>query len=161
MRVKQVMTAPVICAEVPGNRTEVLKLMIEHHISGVPVVRSGTQELAGIVSRNDIFNNTREEQIVMVMTKEVVTVTPSTTVVSAARNFLRHGFNHQPVVAGGKLVGIITPTNLLPAIVECGGDRAVRDCLIGGCVPLHVSTPLGAALRIMRLSGARAMPKGS
>ena len=158
MRVKQVMTVPVICAEVPGNRTDVLKLMIEHHISGVPVVRAGTMELAGIVSRNDIFNNTREEQIVMVMTTDVVTVTPGTTVESSARKFLEHGFNHLPVVADGKLVGIITPTNLLPVIAERGGDWAVRDCLDRGCVPLHVPTPLGAALRIMRLSGARAMP---
>ena len=38
------MTAPVICAEVPGNRTDALKLMIEHHISGVPVVRAGTAD---------------------------------------------------------------------------------------------------------------------
>ena len=55
MRVKQVMTVPVICAEVPGNRTEVLKLMIEHHISGVPVVRSGTQKLAGMVYCHDLL----------------------------------------------------------------------------------------------------------
>ena len=44
MRIRQVMTSPVICAEVPGNRTDVLHLMIRHHTSGVPVVREGTMD---------------------------------------------------------------------------------------------------------------------
>ena len=157
MRIRQVMTSPVICAEVPGNRTDVLHLMIRHHISGVPVVREGTMELAGIVSRNDIFNNTGEEQVAMIMTSDVVSVTLNSTIISAARKFLELGFNHLPVVEGGKVVGIVTPTNLLP-LVTANGDVTVQDCLDGGCVPLHRSTPLGAALRIMRLSGARAMP---
>ena len=151
------MTSPVICAEVPGNRTDVLHLMIRHHISGVPVVREGTMKLAGIVSRNDIFNNTGEEQIAMIMTSDVVSVTPNSTITSAVRKFLELGFNHLPVVDHGEVVGIVTPTNLLP-LVAANGETTVHDCISGSCVPLHRSTPLGAALRIMRLSGARAMP---
>ena len=157
MRIKQVMTSPAICAEVPGNRTDVLHLMIRHHISGVPVVREGTMKLAGIVSRNDIFNNTGEEQIAMIMTSDVVSVTPNSTIISAVRKFLELGFNHLPVVDHGEVVGIVTPTNLLP-LVAANGETTVHDCISGSCVPLHRATPLGAALRIMRLSGARAMP---
>jgi len=114
-------------------------------------------KLAGIVSRNDIFNNTGEEQIAMIMTSNVVSVTLNSTITSAVRKFLELGFNHLPVVDHGEVVGIVTPTNLLP-LVAANGETTVHDCLSGNCVPLHRSTPLGAALRIMRLSGARAMP---
>ena len=63
MRIKQVMTSPVICAGVPGNRTDVLHLMIKHHVSGVPVVREGTQvplvdaggKLTGMIYCHDLL----------------------------------------------------------------------------------------------------------
>ena len=157
MRVRQIMTAPVVTVQLPGNRTTVLKMMIENHTSGVPVV-DRSEQLVGIVTRDDIFNNTREEQVSMLMTPNPICVTSNTTVISAVKHFVETGFNHLPVVDRGKIVGIITPTNLLPLVQERCREIAVEALVTHPCAPLYQHTPLGVALRILRLSRARALP---
>jgi len=151
------MTTPVVTIKLPGNRTTVLKMMIEKHTSGVPVVDS-SERLVGIVTRDDIFNNTREEQISMLMTSDPLSVTPNTTILSATKLFIETGYNHLPVVDRGTVVGIITPTNLLPLVQQQCQDISVEDLVTHPCAPLYQHTPLGVALRILRLSQARALP---
>ena len=58
-----------------------------------------------------------------VMTKQVISVTPKTTIEEAARLLLAHKIGGLPVVEGGMLVGIITETDVLEALVEAMGIR--------------------------------------
>ncbi len=48
-----------------------------------------------------------------VMTTPVISVTPKTTVDDAEKLFEMHAFNHLPVLEDDKLVGIITPADVL------------------------------------------------
>lgn len=48
-----------------------------------------------------------------VMTREVVTIPPDTTLRQAARLMTRHGVSALPVVKGGVVIGIISDTDLL------------------------------------------------
>ena len=55
------------------------------------------------------------------MTKEVITVTPETPVQHAAMLLIYHRIGGLPVVQEGRVVGIITETDLLEALLECMG----------------------------------------
>jgi CBS domain-containing protein len=53
-----------------------------------------------------------------IMSKKVITVTPSTDVKDAAKLLLKHKIGGLPVVRGESLAGIITETDILRAFVE-------------------------------------------
>lgn len=53
-----------------------------------------------------------------VMTKEVVTVNPSATLIEAAELMDKYDVNRLPVVSKGKLVGIVARADLIKALVE-------------------------------------------
>src|SRR5208282_5989314 len=68
-----------------------------------------------------------------VMTKKVLTVTSATPIERAARLLLRRKIGGLPVVDDGKLVGIITTSDLLKALVGLVGgaeEGAVRIDLV-------------------------------
>jgi CBS domain-containing protein len=50
MMVKDCMQSDVISVSVPGTRDDVLQLMAEKQVNGVPVVKKGTKTLVGIES---------------------------------------------------------------------------------------------------------------
>ena len=76
MLVSEIMNENVIYAEVPGNREQVLKKLIEKKVSGLPVVKKGTRMLVGILTREDLLKHHDEEQIALIMSTNVVTISP-------------------------------------------------------------------------------------
>ncbi|MGH7774714.1 MAG: CBS domain-containing protein [Candidatus Binatia bacterium] len=88
----------------------------------LPVVEDG--KLVGIVTDRDIRWNRKQMMITKVnaaMTKDLVTVTPETSLEKAAQVILQHKIGGLPVVQGEKLVGIITTTDILKAFLEVMG----------------------------------------
>jgi acetoin utilization protein AcuB len=67
------------------------------------------------------------------MTRNPKTVTPEDTLSAAAAMMREHRFNHLPVVEGGRMVGILTDTDLRNASLEtgdgAGGNRPVREVM--------------------------------
>jgi CBS domain-containing protein len=56
--------------------------------------------------------------VTTIMTSEVVTVGPDTTVTQAARLMVQHGISSLPVVHDGKLVGILTETDVISREIQ-------------------------------------------
>ena len=157
MRVKQIMTRNMITVTAPGSRQEALTKMLEHNISGLPVVNKSNGRLVGIVTRKDIFNNPSEEQIAMLMSTDLITVTPYTSVKSAAIKFIENRINRIPVLEHERLVGIVTPTDMLQVLEGMHDKRMVEEFVSRPCTAIYSKTPLAAVLRIMHLSNASAM----
>lgn len=104
----------------------------EHRIRHLPVL--DREKLVGIVTDRDIrhalpsgatsleIHQLRclfgEVEVQEVMTKRVVTVTPDTPVEEAARLMVEKKIGGLPVLEGERLVGIITETDLLTALVD-------------------------------------------
>jgi acetoin utilization protein AcuB len=67
------------------------------------------------------------------MTRNPRTVAPDDTLSAAAAIMREHRFNHLPVVEGGRLVGILTDTDLRNASLDsgggAGGNRPVREVM--------------------------------
>ncbi len=159
MKVKDIMTENVVYAEVPGNSSEALELLLKHNISGIPVVKRGTKELMGIVTRSDFARNPEEGQLALLMTREVHTTTPEEDIKNVARAFLEKNFRRMPVVTDSHLVGIVTVSDIVwRAIAKMNISEPVEKYMESKITTVWEETPLKVAYEIMRLSGERALP---
>jgi len=147
MLVKHRMTADPHAVRPGDSLAHALRLTREHRIRHLPVVVDG--ELAGIVSDRDIrlampspltvadadraafLERTPVEQV---MTREVITTGALDTVEDAAKLLCRNRIGSLPVVdAHGRLVGMLTETDVLTAFAEvfsAGGASTRLEVLI-------------------------------
>lgn len=159
MKVEELMTKDPIVAEVPGHRDDALRLLVQHSVSGVPVVKSKTRKLAGVVTRSDIFRQPEEEQLALLMSAQPFTIGPKEEVARAARVFWERRIHGLPVVQGDELVGVLSPSDILRVIAEASSKRTVEEFMQKGHVaPVHEDTPLTVTWEIMRICHQNALP---
>jgi CBS domain-containing protein len=92
---------------------DVIRLMDEKNVGALPVVDEGT--LVGIVSERDYTRkvilkgrSSKETPVSDIMTKKVLTVTPSDSVTECMRIMTEKRVRHLPVLEGTELVGILS-----------------------------------------------------
>lgn len=137
MFVGERMSRPVITVtpEMPIN--DVLAMFRKEHIRRAPVMKDG--KLVGIVSERDLLNATPSSVTTLsiwelnyliskvtvknVMAKKVVTVDQDTPIEEAARIMADKKIGGMPVMSAGKVVGIITETDLFKILFELMGAR--------------------------------------
>jgi len=116
---------------------EALELMRDKSVKRIPVVRNG--QLAGIVTHGQLLEVSpspatslsvfeinyllSKTKIETIMTKKVITVAPDTLLEEASLLMREHKIGGLPVVDDGKLVGIITETDIFDAFIEIMGFR--------------------------------------
>ena len=154
MNASDIMTVRVITAgpETPIN--ELVSLMLTNRISAVPIVQDGA--LLGIVSEGDLIRRAETQtepkrsrwleiatsittlahdyakshgrRASEIMTTDVISVSPETPIADIATMLEKHHIKRVPVVAQGKLVGIVSRANLLQALASrltpAEGDRS-------------------------------------
>lgn len=156
--VDEVMTHNPIVASIPGSRNDVLRLMVKHNLTGVPIVKKDGKTLVGMITRRDIFNSPEEDQLALVMKRNPLFLSPDTTVEEAAKTIVTTKVTHLPVVDKGKLVGIMTPTDLLNEVEKRASGRPIEDLALSPCVPIHQEAPLVVAFVTFRVSKVNALP---
>ena len=72
------MQSDVIYVSVPGTRENVLQIMADQQVNGLPVVKKGSKTLVGIVTRSDLLRKVDENQLAMLMVRDPETVKPRT-----------------------------------------------------------------------------------
>ncbi len=114
LRVDAIMRpAPVTVAQ-GETLAHVERLMQQHGIHQLPVVEA--ERLIGIVSRHDLATQAgylERSKVDAVMTQRPVTVSPQATLLEVAERLIEEDVNSLPVVQDGKLVGIVSKTDLL------------------------------------------------
>lgn len=162
MLAKDIMTTKVVTIAPSLGVEEIAQLLLSHNISGVPVV-DADDRLIGLVSEGDLMRRheggterqrswwlnllagpeDRARDFVKahghtaedVMTQELVTVTADTPVGEIAGILERQHIKRVPVVADGKIVGIVSRANLLHGlatqkdgipVTPSPDDRAIR-----------------------------------
>jgi CBS domain-containing protein len=111
--VDELMTSPVTTASENDVVGPLRDLMLDRGIHAVPVLdRAG--ELAGIVTSTDLVEEWSPQMGVRtVMSTDVQTVGPHTTVVDAARAMVEHRIHHLVVVDRGSVLGVLSSFDLL------------------------------------------------
>lgn len=109
------------------------QVMEEHRINQLPVVHGG--ELVGIVTDRDLRDaypsvladpmrkaspDPHDVLVESVMTTNVITMTPGDGIVAAASLMRRERVGALPIVEGKRLVGILTRSDLLEALIAVG-----------------------------------------
>lgn len=144
---REVMTRDVVTVFPHTSIRYVAKLLIEHHISGVPVV-DDDHRLVGMVSENDLLNWSDEpsekqawwlnmlaegselspdfldvvrcerEKVRTVMKTDVATVSETTPVAEIAKLLVSNSIKRVPVVTDRKLSGIVSRTDLVRVLAN-------------------------------------------
>lgn len=156
--VSDVMTAAPIVVEVPGSRSDAINIMVRNGLTGLPVIRASDGKLMGVVSRRDIFRKFDEEQLSLIMKKGCITVTPQTPIEEAAEIFSSKRIHRLPVVDNGRLVGIVTPTDMLRIVKDMKTDLLAEDVIRTTCVTAYEGEPLTYTVPAMRISDVPAVP---
>lgn len=120
------------------------EVMANHRVNQLPVVADG--RLLGIITDRDLrdafpslFESTphprtrepvanadpRKIPVELVMTPNVLSLGPQTSVTEAARMMRRERIGAIPIVEGERLVGILTRSDILDAFMALVHDRAV------------------------------------
>jgi CBS domain-containing protein len=145
MRAHQIMTRPVVTVSPEARIVEAANIMLQRHISGLPVV-DAAGKLVGIVSEGDLirrpeigtqkkrarwlgfltgpgklaedFVHEQGRKVGEVMTKSPLTVTEDTALADIADLMEKNNLKRLPVMRGDALVGIVSRANLLQAVAS-------------------------------------------
>ncbi len=131
----------------PGaSLREAATVLVEHRVSGLPVV-DDLGEVVGVLSETDIVmkasggteqtgylawffgsdltgEKVAAETVSQAMSSPAVTITPERTVHEAARIMIEERVNRLPVVRDGKLVGILTRSDIVRAFTRTDAELA-------------------------------------
>ena len=154
--IEDIMVRDVASATLPGSRDEVLKILKNKHISGVPVLKDS--KVVGVVTRTNLLQNPEEEQLALLMTRDPITISSGSDLQTAARLLLEHRIRRLPVVDDGKLVGLVTVADVIGTIADMNIDIPIKDYVEKEVVAIYSETPLPVAARIMELAGVKAVP---
>jgi acetoin utilization protein AcuB len=125
MLVRNRMSAPVHTIAQDADFQKALALMQEKRLRRLPVV-DGSGNLVGIVVERDLlvaamrYLQSRVE-VGDVMTRNVVTASPETNLVDVAKTMLDRKIGGLPVLENGRLVGIVTESDIFRRFVELNG----------------------------------------
>lgn len=164
MHAAEIMTPNVITVTPQTEVREIVELMIKNRISALPVV-DGENRVIGMVSEGDLMRRvenqtdrrdswwltalfsasndadsyikSRGRRAEDVMTRDVLTITEDTPLYKIAQLLEKNHIKRVPVVSNGKLVGIVSRSNLLHGFstmetVASGSadDRSIRDKIV-------------------------------
>jgi CBS domain-containing protein len=151
VNVEAIMSADVVTVAPSTPLKEVALLLLEHGVSGLPVVEEDGF-VAGVVSEGDIVSKERgvappparhayewlfgpaerdpQKRVARTasdaMTSPAVVVSPHASVASAARLMVERSVNRLPVVHAGRLVGIVTRADLVRVFTR-GDEELERE----------------------------------
>jgi CBS domain-containing protein len=165
MKALDVMTRTVISVEPDATVFGAARLMLHHHISGLPVIDK-VGRLVGILSEGDFlrrretqterrrsrwlefligpgkiaaeYTHSHGRRVAEVMTENVYTIDEDTALEDVVELMERRRIKRVPVLRGNKVVGIVTRSNLMYAIVSLArsvpktakDDLAIREQLM-------------------------------
>jgi CBS-domain-containing membrane protein len=151
MRAKDIMVTEVITVGPQASVRDVAKLLLSNRISALPVVDEHG-ELIGIISEGDLarraelgtnphrswwlemfsrkskealakeYLKSRGSKVRDVMTKNVITAKPTTSLRDIATLLEKHRIKRVPIVAKGKMIGIVSRANLIQALASLPKD---------------------------------------
>jgi CBS domain-containing protein len=152
MLARDVMTAPVVSVT-PATRTrDAIELMLTHHLSGLPVLDE-QGKLVGVLSEGDLirrselgtekhrsrfiafilgpgraahdYTKSHSRFVRGVMTQEVIAVAEDTSIEEIVGLMEKHAIKRMPVMRGDDIVGMVSRSDLLRALVAASRRRDV------------------------------------
>lgn len=126
--VKDYMQPNVQTIKADASVREVVEHLLKWNITGAPVVDEH-MTVIGFVSEQDcmkemlnsVFFAEDSDQVISIMRRDVLSVTPDTSILEIAETMLGNKPKNYPVVEHGKLVGLINRRHILQALKQHNG----------------------------------------
>jgi CBS domain-containing protein len=134
MRVSEIMTKAAVTDQPDDTLTEAARKMWRQQ-TGSLLVMDG-EDLVGIVTERDVLKavaggeSIQDTHVSEVMTKDLVTVGPGTSLREAAKIMTDRWIRHLPVVDGGALVGIISQRDLAGVLAGALNEPEALEALV-------------------------------
>ncbi|WP_295723325.1 CBS domain-containing protein [uncultured Methanobrevibacter sp.] len=159
MLIKRIVSKNVISVSVPGNRYTALDLMKKENVSVVPVTKGDTKKVVGILTRSDLINNPDEEQIALLMSRDLITAKVDDEVSVVAKKMLDNNIRRVPVVNDDdELVGIVTSFDLVTqALAKLDIDIPVEKYMLTTVPTTWDEAPLNVAFESMKFFGLKSI----
>jgi len=115
------------------NVRDAVELMLSESLIGLCVI-DDSNNLIGYVSEqdcvqemlNDAFYCEEPAAVNVVMSTDVITVSPDNTIVELAQMIINNTPKNYPVISNKKLVGLISRTEVLQSLVDNDDDCYIR-----------------------------------
>jgi CBS domain-containing protein len=162
MRVKTLMTPDPVAIELPATREYALSLFRKHKVRSFPVINKNTKALVGIISIKRVLLHPDEEQLAMLVKRDVPTVKPNDDLKKAVRAMLEMDYRRVVVVDDeNKVLGILTVGDIVRRYLA--KNEKLKNVSIERYYQKNVGvvwhgTPLKAALKALLLCNAMAIP---
>jgi PAS domain S-box-containing protein len=134
------------------------KIMSDKKISCLVIMDSGN--VAGIVTETDVLRkvgnkskNLYQTKLGQIMSSPVESVTSDVSVLEASKIMSRKHIKRLPVMEGGKLVGIVTQTDLVRALTSYGMWRDVSEIMSRNVAGVQKDASVAEAAEIMTSRG--------
>jgi len=136
VKVKDIMSAPVITVDESESAMRVSQLMVKHNIGSIIVVGKKKKPL-GIITERDIVKRVSSKNLVPekvkaseIMSKPLMTIDSARVIIDAMKRMKASRIERLAVLEKGELVGIVSSSDILritPALI----DLAVEKSRIG------------------------------
>ncbi|WP_297470746.1 CBS domain-containing protein [Thermococcus sp.] len=161
MRVKTLMTKDPVVIQLPATRDYALELFKKHNVRSFPVINK-EGKLVGIISIKNVLINPDEDQLAMLVKRDVPTVRANDDLKKAVRKMLERDYRRVVVVDDeDRPIGILTVGDIVRRYLS--KNEKLKEISIEPYYQRNVSvvwrgTPLKAALKALLLCNAMAIP---
>ena len=127
LSIKRVMKTNVISVNPEMPIFDALNLLVQHKISGMPVVNE-QMEVIGILTEKDVLkllidiNLDIKKTVDDYMTRDVVCFKEEDSAIDVCKFFITRPYRRVPIVRDGKLVGIVSRRDIVELILEAKKD---------------------------------------
>jgi CBS domain-containing protein len=149
MKVRDVMTSPVVSIDPESSVLEAVRIMLQRHISGLPVIDKRGR-LSGMITEGDFlrraetgtqrrrprwlefllgpgrlaeeYTRSHGRKVHEIMTTNAVTVTEEVPLDEVVRLMEKRRIKRLPVVRGNEVIGIVSRANLVHALAGLARD---------------------------------------
>lgn len=144
--ITEIMQESVVTVPDNASLQEAIDRMIEKSVGGAPVIDHDNR-IVGIITERDIMRlvgeTASDRSVYDIMSKNLTTAPPGTTIEDAARTMISSGFRRLPVVTDAFVCGIITATDIMTYL---GSGDAFKK-LVTGNIHEAVSAPISTIMK--------------
>lgn len=101
---------------IPSERALAIETMKKNNVSELIAVKEDNGSFLGILTINDILSKPEEEQLALIIRREVPVLNKKGSIEDALSLFLSGDFYYLPVVEGDCVIGILSLNDILPVV---------------------------------------------
>ena len=127
MNVSAIMTRGLITIDRDASVAEAVKKMMDRRVTSIIIEKDDENDSNGIITRKDIVNEViahridpKDAKVSDIMSEPLLTITPDMDIVHVSRLMAKTNIRRFPVIADGKLIGLVSNSDIIrAATIEC------------------------------------------